>query len=337
MKQSRTIIALLLTLLLSLGIFTGCDGTSSSDYSAESSAPTSEITTHEEDVEALVESDEEVPLESTGEYFMPDQVPMYTGAAFTVVHDNVPYFTEADLTTEAYESYAPLDWLGRCGVCVANIGQEIMPTEKRGSIGQVKPTGWQVAKYDHVDGKYLYNRCHLIGYQLTGENANERNLITGTRYLNIEGMLPFENMVADYVKETGNHVLYRATPIFTENNLVADGVLMEGYSVEDEGAGISYCIFAYNVQPGVTIDYATGNNVPETAIPGTEDQSTEASETNGTNASAEEQHYVLNSNTMKFHRPECSSVRDMKHPEEYVGTRDALIAQGYAPCGRCNP
>ena len=141
----------------------------------------------------------------------------------------------------------------------ANIGQDLMPTEKRGAIGQVKPTGWHTVKYDQVEGKYLYNRCHLIGYQLTGENANEKNLITGTRYLNVDGMLPFENMVADYIKETGNHVLYRVTPVFNGNNLLASGVQMEAMSVEDKGAGISFNVFCYNVQPGVEINYADGN------------------------------------------------------------------------------
>jgi DNA-entry nuclease len=177
-----------------------------------------------------------------------------------VVNDNVPFFTEGEMTEESFEDYSELDELGRCGTAYANVGQDIMPTEKRGSIGSVKPTGWHTVKYDIVDGKYLYNRCHLIGYQLTGENANERNLITGTRYLNVEGMLPFENLVDDYVDETNNHVLYRVTPVFVDDELVARGVLMEGYSVEDDGEGVCYCVYVFNVQPGVTIDYATGES-----------------------------------------------------------------------------
>lgn len=189
-----------------------------------------------------------------------ENIPQYDGQPYIVVNDNVPYFSDAELSTSSFEQYSDLDSLGRCGAVMASVGQDIMPTEERGSIGQVKPTGWQTVKYDCVDGKYLYNRCHLIGYQLTAENANKKNLITGTRYLNIEGMLPFENMVADYVKETNNHVMYRATPIFSGNNLLADGVLLEGYSVEDKGAGVMFCVFAYNVQPGVTIDYATGES-----------------------------------------------------------------------------
>ena len=182
----------------------------------------------------------------------------YTDKPYVAVNGNVPYFTESELTDQSYEYYSDLDALGRCGTACASIGQDLMPTESRGSIGMVKPSGWHTVRYDDlVDGKYLYNRCHLIGFQLTGENANTKNLITGTRYLNIEGMLPFENMVADYVKENGNHVMYRVTPIFEGDNLLANGVLMEGYSVEDKGAGVSYCVFAYNVQPGIEIDYST--------------------------------------------------------------------------------
>ena len=189
-----------------------------------------------------------------------EQIGAYSGEPYVVLHDNVPNFTTEDLVTESYETYSSLDALGRCGTAMANIGQDLMPTEPRGSIGQVKPSGWQTVKYDIVDGKYLYNRCHLIGYQLSGENANEQNLITGTRYMNVEGMLPFENLVADYVQETGNHVLYRVTPVFTGDNLLADGVQMEALSVEDEGAGICFNVFVYNVQAGVNIDYATGES-----------------------------------------------------------------------------
>ena len=189
------------------------------------------------------------------------EVPAYSGASYVEINGNIPFFKEADETTESFEYYSDLDFLGRCGVAFANISREIMPTEERGQIGMVKPSGWHTVKYPEViEDLYLYNRCHLIGYQLTGENANEKNLITGTRYMNVEGMLPFENLVADYVKETGNHVLYRVTPRFTDQNLVADGVLMEAYSVEDTGAGIQFCVFVYNVQPGIEIDYATGES-----------------------------------------------------------------------------
>lgn len=187
-------------------------------------------------------------------------IPPYSGSPYIAINQNEPILPKEDMTTKSFESYSALDDLGRCGVAYANVGKDLMPTEKRGNISSVKPTGWQSVKYDHVDGKNLYNRCHLIGYQLTAENANDRNLITGTRYLNVEGMLPFENMIADYIKETGNHVLYKVEPIFEEDNLVASGVHMQGYSVEDEGEGISFNVYAYNVQPGVVIDYTTGES-----------------------------------------------------------------------------
>ena len=220
-----------------------------------------------------------------------------------------------------------------------------MPTEKRGSIGKVKPSGWQTIKYDFVDGKYLYNRCHLIGFQLTAENANEKNLITGTRYMNVDGMLPFENMVADYVKETKNHVLYRVTPVFQGNNLIADGVLMEAESVEDEGDGILFCVFVYNVQPGITIDYATGSSQrsesapQETAAPEAESKAESSAESKNESKSSTETTYIFNTNTHKFHYPSCSSVSQMNesNKQSFTGSRDEAIAQGYEPCGRCKP
>lgn len=188
-------------------------------------------------------------------------IPQYMGNAYAEINDNIPYFNPSEYTKEVFEYYSELDKLGRCGVAYANICREIMPTEERGPIGMVKPSGWHTIKYPEViEDLYLYNRCHLIGFQLAGENANEKNLITGTRYMNVEGMLPFENQVARYVKETSNHVLYRVTPIFTGKNLVADGVLMEAYSVEDYGEGVCFCVFVYNVQPGIEIDYLTGKS-----------------------------------------------------------------------------
>ena len=187
-------------------------------------------------------------------------VPAFSGEPYVVIGENLPLFDKEDITAVSYEFYSELDDLGRCGYTMACIGKDLMPTADRESISQVKPTGWKQKQYDFVDGKSLYNRCHLIGFQLTGENANERNLITGTRYMNVDGMLPFENMVADYIKETGNHVLYRVTPIFQDDELVARGVQMEAYSVEDSGEGICFHVYVYNNQPGVTIDYATGRN-----------------------------------------------------------------------------
>lgn len=191
------------------------------------------------------------------------EIPEYNGQAYAVINDNVPYFTEADLSTDSFEHYRPLDALGRCGVAYANIGRDLMPTEERGEIGNVKPSGWVQKKYEGVIASkpsYLYNRCHLIAYCLTAENANKENLITGTRYMNVEGMLPFEEQVARYLDENDNHVLYRVTPIFEGNHLVASGVLMEAYSVEDRGAGICFCVYCYNIQPGIEIDYQTGES-----------------------------------------------------------------------------
>ena len=257
-----------------------------------------------------------------------DTVPEYSGEPYVTLNENKPDFPQEDITTNSFEEYSPLDELGRCGTAYANVGQDLMPDEERGSIGQVKPSGWQTVKYDSVDGKYLYNRCHLIGYQLSGENANEDNLITGTRYLNIEGMLPFEDLVADYVNETGNHVLYRVTPIFQEDELVARGVVMEGWSVEDEGKGVCFCVYAYNVQPGIEIDYATGESEEETSAGSV----TEPEQTGGTE-------YVLNTSSKKFHLPDCSGVASMSpdNRQDYVGDRQALIDQGYSPCGTCKP
>lgn len=251
----------------------------------------------------------------------------------TVLNNNIPLFSEDEITIESFEEYSELDVLGRCGTALACVGTDLMPAEERGAIGQIKPTGWHTVKYDCVDGKYLYNRCHLIGYQLSGENANERNLITGTRYLNIEGMLPFENEVADYVNETGNHVMYRVTPYFDGENLLADGVQMEAWSVEDEGDGICFNIFAYNIQPGILIDYATG-------------ESAEAADAAAWEAPAEEtadagdmQEYVLNTNTLKFHLLSCNAVEKIKeeNKESFNGPRKWLIENGYEPCGNCKP
>lgn len=212
-----------------------------------------------------------------------EEIPAYSGSPYVEINDNNPFFTDADLTEEAFESYSDLDSLGRCGQAYANVGKELMPTEERGEIGSIKPSGWHTVKYDCVSGKYLYNRCHLIGYQLTAENANEKNLITGTRYLNVEGMLPFENMVADYVEETNNHVLYRVTPYYEGDNLLASGVLIEAKSVEDEGDGILFNVYCYNVQPGISINYANGDSAED----GSSGSETKSSASAGTAGSAQ--------------------------------------------------
>lgn len=367
-----------LTLLLCLCMLVGCGSGAATqvmlkaeDSETESYVETVQTESTENDpgdeteiqAAAQVQSDDskqKVVHTGTASAFNAADVPAYSGEPYTAVNNNEPYFTSDNLTTEAFENYSELDALGRCGVAYANVCLETMPTEKRGSISEVKPTGWHSVKYDNVDGKSLYNRCHLIGYQLTAENANQQNLITGTRYLNVDGMLPFENMVADYVKETDNHVLYRVTPIFTGDNLVADGVLMEGYSVEDEGDGICFCVYAYNVQPGITIDYATGDSWlssekgnSDSSSGGNSAVSQSAADKSGTQQAAVQTEsvketsapvstgteYILNTNTKKFHYPSCSSVKQMKasNKKEYTGSRDDLIAQGYDPCKKCNP
>lgn len=254
-------------------------------------------------------------------------VPEYSGEPYVEINANQPEFSEEEKTTSAYELYSELDSLGRCGTAEACVGEELMPDEDRGDISSVKPTGWKNEKYDSVDAEYVYNRCHLIGFQLSGENANEENLITGTRYMNTEGMLPFENQVAEYVHETENHVMYRVTPVFEGDNLVASGVHMQAESVEDGGTGVSFNVYVYNVQPYIEIDYATGDNW-ET------DDSGIFVEGNWT-----ETEYVINENTGKFHKPECSSVKEIKQKNKkaYTGNREELLQEGYEPCGRCKP
>lgn len=249
---------------------------------------------------------------------------VWNGQPYAAVNGNVPGFSEKDLTAASFESYSELDSLGRCGTAFACLGQDLMPRGERGYISGIHPTGWHSVQYDFIDGKNLYNRCHLIGWQLSGEDANRKNLITGTRYMNVEGMLPFENMVADYIKETGCHVLYRVTPVFQGSNLVADGVLMEAMSVEDQGESISFCVFVPNVQPGVSIDYSDGSSRPADSQSSPEN---------------EEAIYIVNTNTRRFHLPSCSSVREMKESnrENFTGSREELIEEGYIPCGKCRP
>lgn len=350
----------LLSLLIALSMtLTGCgvSGTTPTPPSTPntSTSQTTTVTDSNQTTQTTTNTPESSGTTSTESSFTIDlsSIPEFSGNAYVAINDNKPTFSQSDLTTASFETYSNLDSLGRCGVAYANVGQDLMPTEERGSIGQVKPTGWHTIKYDNVDGKYLYNRCHLIGYQLTAENANTKNLITGTRYLNIQGMLPFENMVADYVKETNNHVLYRVTPIFDGNNLVASGVTMEAMSVEDNGEGISFNVYCYNNQPGITINYATGdsyadgstsnssqssssNQTTTTAPATTPTPNTNVSESTSQSTSST---YILNTNSKKFHVPTCSSVGQMKesNKQEYTGSRDEIIAQGYEPCKRCNP
>ena len=260
-----------------------------------------------------------------------EDVPEYTGEPYVEINDNQPEFEEYELTIVPFEEYSKLDELGRCGEAEACVGEETMPTEERESISSVEPTGWENEKYDNVDGGYVYNRCHLIGFQLTGENANEENLITGTRYMNTEGMLPFENMIADYIHETDNHVLYRVTPVF--------GVQMEAESVEDDGAGICFNVYVYNVQPQITINYATGENWESSESENGQSVQGSDSPSQENKSQSEEQTYIINENTDKFHDPDCSSVDDIKekNKREFTGTRDELIEDGYEPCGICKP
>lgn len=276
-------------------------------------------------------------------------IPPYDGDIFVIVNDNVPFFSSAELTTTAYESYSNLDSLGRCGVALASCGKEIMPApgEERGSISNVYPSGWVQAKYDGISGGYLYNRCHLLGWQLSAENANRKNLITGTRAFNVDGMLPFENMVADYIKETGNHVAYRVSPLFEGNNLVATGVRMEAFSVEDQGEGICFHVFVYNVQPGFVIDYSSGKSSKSNASPTTSATAAPTTTTavppttttvyTTTTRIPQTATYILNTNTKKIHRTTCRHVSSIKdsNRQSYSGDLNNLYAQGYQNCKTC--
>ena len=300
------------------------DETSVSEASETAEAPESSA------AEESIQSAEDVSPQHAGTetQFSYGSIPAYSGSPYVAVNENIPYFTDEELTTQSFETYSELDSLGRCGGTYACIGQDLMPTEDRESISEVTPSGWNNKEYDFVDGGWLYNRSHLIGFQLTGENAKEKNLITGTRSMNVDGMLLFENMTADYIKETGNHVMYRVTPVFEGDELVPRGVLMEGKSVEDNGEGILFNVFVYNVQPGVEINYMTGDS-----------KLTEAGGSESSEQNSAEGEYILNTNTKKFHLPDCSSVTDMDEDnrEGFSGSREELIDMGYEPCGRCNP
>lgn len=289
--------------------------------------------------------------------------PSYNGHATTEINKNIPLFTRDEITQTRNVSYSPLDDLGRCGTAFGLLGPETIPQEKRGMIGDVRPSGWHTVRYDdRIEDRYLYNRCHLIGYQLAGDNADPCNLITGTRYLNMSGMLPYENKVFAYISETGNHVLYRVRPVFLDDNLLASGVLMEATSVEDHGRGVSFFVYAYNVQPGVIIDYKTGDSLEDdqwnrfmqeendggTAptlflLPDMEtgeaisDRFIVGNENDNENDA--EITYILNTNTKRFHDPSCPSVQETKekNKQNFYGTREEVIAKGYVPCGRCKP
>ena len=345
MKKTVLHMSLFLYMAIFCLLFTACG---QSDYlnligTGESPAFVTE-SPHNDEASKPEANITESPTENKKAPISMKQLPAYSGKVYVEIDGNQPGFTEKDKKKKSFERYSELDSLGRCGVAYANVGKDLMPTEERGSIGEVKPSGWHTVKYYIVDGKYLYNRCHLIGYQLTAENANEKNLITGTRFMNVNGMLPFENMVADYVKETGNHVLYRVTPVFDGNNLLATGVQIEAYSVEDKGEGICFNVFVYNVQPGIRIDYATGeseedsrtvdggNDVKETTAPNAGSQT----EQEGTDTKTEAVEIRGNKKTKVYHCPGQASYEKMAASDNLVVFHSEQEAQdaGYRKAKR---
>lgn len=362
-RQSFAAFCLAVVLLVAAACFLTSCGSQEDETAASSSNEAVETVSST----ASAPSSTSAPAQKDDQDFLAE-LPAYAGNASVEVNGNKPTFTEEELGSGPFETYSQLDSLGRCGPAFALIGPETMPEGKRESIGMIKPSGWQTVRYDWVDGGYLFNRCHLIAFMLAGENDNELNLITGTRTMNVQGMLPYEEKVASYVEKTGKHVLYRVTPVFESSNLVATGVLMEAQSTEDGGAGVSFCVWCFNVEPGVIIDYATGNNQAGDPLQGatslsqaepssqsgvstgarssesttasaTQPEQDQPSSTANETASAETRTYVLNTNTHKFHYPDCQSVSDMKEKNKKIveGTRDEIIADGYSPCGRCNP
>ena len=252
-------------------------------------------------------------------------IPPYSDAITWVWNENKPTFSQADSLLVPGSYYKELDSLGRAGTALALLGPETLPTEPRGAIGPIEPTGWHTIRYDdRIEDHYLYNRCHLVGYQLAGDNADPRNLITGTRYFNVDGMLPLETKVASYIYNTGNHVLYRVTPIYVKNGLLAYGVQMEAQSVEDVGKGLSFNIFVYNVQPGVMIDYQTGESWADSNYVISPSNDSEGDATAFSDAD-----YVVNTWSKKFHLPDCDAAADIssRNLELYSGSRDELIEQ----------
>lgn len=337
LKLRKTAAIALCELLAIATIFTGCASTDLSGTEGAGYAAGAEVAG--EDSSGALDSKDKVDgpqedLVNNNSYVSLDAIPAYDGRAYVAVNNNEPFFTDSDMTTTAFENYSDLDSLGRCGVAYANICKDIMPTEERGKIGMIKPSGWHTVKYDVIKDRYLYNRCHLIGYQLAGENANSKNLITGTRYLNVEGMLPFENLVADYVNNTGNHVLYRVTPMFSGSNLVANGVLIEAKSVEDNGGGILFNVYCYNVQPGVGINYENGDSwLDGTTGSASSGSDSSAAENSAADSSNSETMVHITATGKKYHRAGC---RTLKKSDTEV-TLDEAKSMGLSPCGICNP
>ena len=337
LKIRKTAVIALCELLAIATIFTGCASTDLSGTEGAGHAAGA-VVAGEDSSGALGSKDKadgpQEDLVNNNSYVSLDAIPAYDGRAYVAVNNNEPFFTDSDMTTTAFENYSDLDSLGRCGVAYANICKDIMPTEERGKIGMIKPSGWHTVKYDVIKDRYLYNRCHLIGYQLAGENANPKNLITGTRYLNVEGMLPFENLVADYVNNTGNHVLYRVTPMFSGSNLVANGVLIEAKSVEDNGGGILFNVYCYNVQPGVGINYENGDSwLDGTTGSASSGSDSSAAENSAANSSNSETMVHITATGKKYHRAGC---RTLKKSDTEV-TLDEAKSMGLSPCGICNP
>ena len=337
LKLRKTAVIALCELLAIATIFTGCASTDLSGTEGAGHAAGAVVAG--EDSSGTLGSKDKVDkpqedLVNNNSYVSLDAIPAYDGRAYVAVNNNEPFFTDSDMTTTAFENYSDLDSLGRCGVAYANICKDIMPTEERGKIGMIKPSGWHTVKYDVIKDRYLYNRCHLIGYQLAGENANPKNLITGTRYLNVEGMLPFENLVADYVNNTGNHVLYRVTPMFSGSNLVANGVLIEAKSVEDNGGGILFNVYCYNVQPGVGINYENGDSwLDGTTGSASSGSDSSAAENSAADSSNSETMVHITATGKKYHRAGC---RTLKKSDTEV-TLDEAKSMGLSPCGICNP
>lgn len=352
--MSKRLFALFLTLAMVLS-FAGCDtdiyyGTEESSTSISGicgeteSSSTSTIITEDTSAPSESTSNETEPPETTqptqpsivgtgtATPVNPADLPAYSGNAYVVINNNQPNFSASELSNTGYEKYSSLDSLGRCGVALASCGKDTMPgaDEERGSISSIKPSGWVQAKYSGISGGYLWNRCHLIGWQLSAENANKQNLITGTRYMNIEGMLPFENMVADYIKETGNHVAYRITPIFEGKNLVCSGVQMEAYSVEDSGDGICFNVYCYNVQPGITIDYASGKSSGPNSETTENSKPTESNDNDTAQGSSRTMVWIPQSGS-KYHSK--SSCSNMKNPTQI--TKEEAERRGYEPCKKC--
>ncbi len=337
LKLRKTAVIALCELLAIATIFTGCASTDLSGTEGAGHAAGA-VVAGEDSSGALGSKDKadgpQEDLVNNNSYVSLDAIPAYDGRAYVAVNNNEPFFTDSDMTTTAFENYSDLDSLGRCGVAYANICKDIMPTEERGKIGMIKPSGWHTVKYDVIKDRYLYNRCHLIGYQLAGENANPKNLITGTRYLNVEGMLPFENLVADYVNNTGNHVLYRVTPMFSGSNLVANGVLIEAKSVEDNGGGILFNVYCYNVQPGVGINYENGDSwLDGTTGSASSGSDSSAAENSAADSSNSETMVHITATGKKYHRAGC---RTLKKSDTEV-TLDEAKSMGLSPCGICNP